>query len=191
MKNKQLSNLMLFSALISTLFYSASYPYIYAELIRHITQGYIGFEQILSCVSIIVLGSVWNKHGNKLFTKFSQFLILEVILDLILFTDVIIRNDLRFYFVLNVIIYSVVTKNLNCGIIKMRAKVNPTEELREKYDNNANSIYAGATILGTAIALAVSFTLRWLFILALIGNTIDNFFYLYIYYQIRNRVEEN
>ena len=69
----------------------------------------------------------------------------------------------------------------------MRAKVNPTEELRERYDNNSNSIYAMATIAGTAIAVVFPVGLNALFALALIGNVIDNFFYLYIYKQCMKR----
>lgn len=41
---KRLSNLMLLSNLFSTLFYSASYPYIYAETLKIVPQSYIGFE---------------------------------------------------------------------------------------------------------------------------------------------------
>lgn len=188
---RRLSNLMLLANLISTLFYSASYPYIYAELMKCVTQGYIGFEQIVSCVSTIIFGTLWNKYSSKLFSYYRQILLLEIIFDIILFTDVIIRNDLKFYFVLNVLIFAIITRNLCCGNIKMRAKVNPTEELRERYDNNANSICSGATILGTALALMFSFNLRTLFVLALIGNTIDNFFYLYIYNQIQKSESEN
>ena len=67
----------------------------------------------------------------------------------------------------------------------MRAKVNPTEELRERYDNNSNSIFAIATIAGTALAVAFPVGLNALFVLALIGNTVDNLFYLYIYKRIK------
>lgn len=42
--NKKLSNLMLFANFISTLFYSTSYPYIYAETIKVVPRWYIGFE---------------------------------------------------------------------------------------------------------------------------------------------------
>lgn len=186
MNYKKLSNLMLFSNFISTFFYSASYPYIYAELMKVITHGYISFEQFISCGSIVIFGIVWNRYGNRLFQHYRKFLLAEVVFDTYLFIDVIIRNDLKFYFVLNILIFAIITKNLMCGGIKMRAKVNPTEELRERYDNNSNSIYAIATILGTLLAVIFSFGMRSLFILALIGNTIDNFFYLYIYQKIQS-----
>ena len=180
---KRLSNLMLFSNFLSTLFYSTSYPYIYAEIMKVVSKNYISFEQIISCIGIVVFGYVWNKHGDKLFRHYTKFILLEIVADTFLFADVIIRCDLKFYFLLNVIIYTIITKNLSCGGIKMRAKVNPTDELRERYDNNSNSICAIATIAGTVIAVLSHASLETLFVLALIGNVVDNFFYLYIYKQ--------
>lgn len=182
---KKLSNLMLFGNFLCTLFYSMSYPYIYAETIKVVSRQYISIEQIISCIGIVVFGTVWNKYGDKLFKHYEQILILEVIMDIILFGHVLITGNLKFYFLFNIIVYAVVTKNLACGGIKMRAKVNPTEELREKYDNNSNSVYAIATLLGTVTALVFPVGLNILFILAFIGNTVDNFFYFYIYNKIK------
>lgn len=182
---KRLSDLMLLSNFLSTLFYSASYPYIYAEIVKVISRHYISFEQIVSCIGIVVFGSIWNKYGDRLFQHYIKFVLFEIAADTLLFADVLIRHDLKFYFLLNVIIYTLITKNMSCGGIKMRAKVNPTEELRERYDNNSNSIYAIATIAGTIIAAVLGASLDVLFVLALIGNTVDNFFYLYIYKRIK------
>lgn len=184
---KKLSNLMLFSNFLCTLFYSMSYPYIYAETIKVVSRQYISFEQIISCIGIVVFGAAWNKYGDKLFQYYRQILVLEVIMDIILFGHVLITGNLKFYFLFNIIIYAVVTKNICCAGIKMRAKVNPTEELREKYDNNSNSVYAIATLLGTVAALVLPVGLDILFILAFIGGVIDNFFYLYIYNKIIGR----
>lgn len=56
---KKLSNLILLSNLICTLFYSMSYPYIYAETIKVVPHFYIGIEQILACVGTIIFAG----HG--------------------------------------------------------------------------------------------------------------------------------
>lgn len=182
---KKLSNLMLLSNLICTLFYSMSYPYIYAETIKVVPHLYIGLEQILACLGTIIFCKLWNTYSDKLFEHYRLFLIVEIIADLILFTDVLIRNDLKFYFLLNIIIYSVITKNLCCGGTKMRAKVNPSEKEREQYDNNSSIVNAIATLIGASVAMTFDFDLRLLFVFALIGNTIDNIFFLYIYQKIR------
>lgn len=63
----------------------------------------------------------------------------------------------------------------------MRAMVNPSEREREQFDNNSNIVNAIATLVGASVAMIFNIDLKWLFILAFIGNASDNFFYLYIY----------
>lgn len=69
----------------------------------------------------------------------------------------------------------------------MRAKVNPTEKTREHYDNNNQIVSAVATLMGAGFAMVCSLDIKFLFIFALIGNIIDNFFYIYIYNKIKRR----
>lgn len=73
----------------------------------------------------------------------------------------------------------------------MRAKVNPTEKLREQFDNNDQIVYSVATLLGAGFAILITLDIKILFILALIGNVVDNIFYLYIYFKIRKGVVKN
>ena len=187
MEQKRLSNLMLFSNFISGLFYSTSYPYIYAETVKVIPRQFLGLEQILCCISTIIFCKLWNKYSDRFFNHYKKILWAEVIADIILFSDVLIRGDLSFYFLFNILIYSLITRNLTCGGTKMRAKVNPTEKLREQYDNNNQIVSAIATLLGAGFAIICPLDLTVLFIFALIGNIVDNFFYLYIYNQIKRR----
>lgn len=182
---KMLSNLMLTAAFFSDLFYAMSYPYIYAETIKVVPKPYITFEQLFACIGTIIFCKLWNRYSDHLFKYYRTILIMEIIADVFLFADVIIRNDIKFYFLLNVIIYSTITRNLSCGGVKMRAMVNPTEKLRERYDNNNNVIASVSTILGASIALLIHCNLTTLFIFAVVGNTVDNFFYLYIYNRLR------
>ena len=72
----------------------------------------------------------------------------------------------------------------------MRAKVNPTDKERERYDNNQNTCSAIASLLGATLAILTHPSLHTLFILALIGGIVDNFFYFYIYDCIRKRLED-
>lgn len=188
---KKLSNLMLLANFISTLFYSLSYPYIYAETVKVVPHLYISVEQILACLGTIVFCRLWNKHSDKLFTKYHIILGLEIIADIILFADVLIRHNLSFYFLLNIIIFALITKNVACGGTKMKARVHPTEKLREQYDNNSNIACSVATLLGAGIAIIFNMNLWLLFIFAFIGNAADNAFYLYIYYKLRGRPDES
>jgi hypothetical protein len=174
---KKLSNMMLLANFLSSLFYSMSYPYIYAETLKAVSTYYISFEQIITCISTVIFSVTWNRAGDKIFRHYRKIMIAEIIADIILFTDVII--------------FAAITKNLSCGGIRMRAKVNPTEKQREEYDNNANTVYALSTLAGTVIATITLPKINALFFLALIGNTIDNFLYLYIYQKIKETGEAN
>lgn len=182
---KRLSNLMLLANLLSTIFYSMSYPYIYKYLVEAVSSEYIGMEQLIACVGSVVIGTLWNKYGDNLFPHYAKIVVAETVADLMLFIGVIVTGNLKSYFIFNVLIYAVITKNLSCGGIKMRAKVNPTEQLRERFDNNSNSINSVATILGTLMELIFDFELSTLFILAMIGGIIDNFIYMYIFKKLR------
>lgn len=178
---KRLSNLMLLAAFTSTLFYALSYPYIYAETVKVVPTFYIGLEQILYCIGTAVFCAIWNRYSDKLFRYYRIILWGEMIADIILFSVVLITGNLGVYFLMNIIIYALITRNLACGGTKMRARVNPSEKTREKFDNNNNVVTSVATLLGAGAAIIHPLPLNVMFILALVGNCIDNVFYLYIY----------
>jgi len=178
---KHMSNLMLVANFLANLFYAASYPYIYQQTVSVVPKSYISMEQLLPCLWMIIICKAWNTFSDKLFRFYRIILYLEIICDAILFIHVIVTNDLKFYFMLNIIIYSVVTRNLSCGGTKMRAIVNPTDKERERFDNNSNIIASASTVLGASIAAIIPMPMRTLFILAFIGNIVDNLFYLKIY----------
>lgn len=176
---------MLISNFVSTLFYAMSYPYIYAETCKIVPTYYISIEQFLSCIGTVIFCWMWNKFSDKLFDYYGKIIVTEILFDVLLFSDVFLRNDLKFYFLFNVIIYSVITRNMMCGGTKMRAVVNPTDKLRERYDNNSNIVISIATLIGTTLSLILAPNIKLLFIFALIGNISDNFLLMYIYRAIR------
>ena len=172
---------MLATNLICNLFYALSYPYIYAEMMKVVDRFYISSEQIVTCLGVIIFGVLWNKVGDFLYKHYLWIVTAEIIADLIMFTHVLMTGDLKFYFVLNVLIYALITRNMANGGIRLRAKVHPDEKSRERYDNNCNIVNSIATLLGAGIAMVIPMSLTMLFIAALIGNTFDNFCYYYIY----------
>lgn len=178
---KRISNLMLLSNFLSTIFYALSYPYIYAETMKVVPTAYISLEQILACLGTIVFCKLWNTYSNKLFRHYRKFLLLEVLADTVLFADVLIRKDLSFYFLFNIIIFSIITRNICCGRTKMRAIVHPDEVTREQYDNNCNIVNSVATLLGSGIAMICPLGITLLFVFAVLGNVIDNIFDIYVY----------
>ena len=158
-----------------------SYPYIYAEMMKVVNHIYISGEQIVTCLGVIIFGLLWNKKGDVLYKHYLWIITAEIIADGFLFAHVLITGDLRFYFVLNVLIYALITRNMANGGIRLRAKVHPDERSRERYDNNCNIVSSIATLIGAGLAMVLNMSLTVLFIAALVGNVFDNFCYYYIY----------
>lgn len=166
------------------------YPYIYAEMMKVVNHFYISGEQIVTCLGVIVLGLLWNRKGDLLYRHYLWIVTAEIIADGFLFAHVLITGDLKFYFVLDVLIYALITRNMANGGIRLSAKVHPDEKSRERYDNNCNIVNSVATLLGAGIALISNMSLTMLFISALIGNVFDNFCYYYIYIKINKIIKE-
>lgn len=84
---------------------------------------------------------------------------------------------------LDTIVFAIVTKNICCGGIKLKTIRYNLEELREHFDNNNNSVSAIVTIKPIIVAMFLSFNFSIMLWLATLGNTIDNIFYIFVYYK--------
>ena len=180
---------MLVASFLSTLFYSATFPFIQKTLITAISDNLIAMNQIICCSSIVISGTIWNKFGKKLFKYFKLYLILEIVTTCSLSAFVIITNNLYVYYILDVLMCAIITRQIICGRIKLRAIRYNDEESREHFDNNDNSAYSIAAILGSVIAMVIDLDFAVMIILATIGNIIDNVFYFHIYNKETRKVE--
>lgn len=180
---------MLVATFLTTMFYSATYPYIHKEIMANVTDTLIAVNQIINCVSIILWGWVWNRY-KKLFSVYAKICILETALSISSMILVITTHNIVNYYIIDTLIFSIVTRNIVCGGIRLKCMRYQTEEERERFDNNNNSMSAVATILGSLLAIIIDLSFPVMIILATIGNAIDNVFYIFIY---RNSVkhEEN
>lgn len=181
MTRVKLSRFMLFTNFICNIFYSMSYPYIYSEMMKVVSRSYVSGEQIVTCLGVVLFGILWNKKGDFLYKHYLKIVTLEIFADTFLFVNVLITGDLKFYFILNILINAFITRNMVNGCIRLRAKVHPDEKSRECYDNNYNIMNSIATLIGSGTALLIDMNITVLFIVALIGNIFDNFCYYYIY----------
>lgn len=173
---------MLLATLLTTLFYSATYPYIHKEIVSNVSDSIIALNQIINCISIIVYGRVWNKKSDRLFKFYPMFCILETILSIGSAIWAIMSGDIVAYYIVDTLIFAIVTRNICCGGVKLRAIRYRTEKEREHFDNNNNSMSAIATIIGSFIAMILELDFNMMLILATIGNSIDNTFYICIFY---------
>ena len=177
-------DIMLVATFVTTLFYSSTYPYIYVEIMKSISNKYVAITQIICCVSVIIFSAIWNKHSEKLFKFYPLFCVLEAILSLLLLIYILgFSLNLGFYYIANTVIFAIITRNICCGGIKLRAKRYPNEEMREKFDNKNNSVSAIATLVGSGISIVLKLPIDVMIILAFIGGILDNIIYIVIFYQ--------
>ena len=144
---------MLIATFLTSLFYSATYPYIHKEIMQHITDNLIAVNQIINCLSVVVFGYMWNKYSDRLFKFYDIYCILETISTITITIFVICTKCIVAYYILDTIAFAVITRNICCGGIKLRALRYTTENEREHFDNNNNSMSAIATIIGSLIAM--------------------------------------
>lgn len=173
---------MLLATLLTTLFYSATYPYIHKEIVSNVSDSIIALNQIINCISIIVYGRIWNKQSDRLFKFYPMFCILETVVGIATTIYAILSDNILAYYILDTLVFAIITRNICCGGVKLRAIRYRTEEEREHFDNNNNSMSAIATIIGSFIAMILELDFNMMLILATIGNSIDNTFYICIFY---------
>lgn len=180
---------MILATLICTTFYSTSYPFIHKQIMYYASDNLIALNQIINCVSIVLFGFVWNKT-KRLFNFYPALCIIEGILSIGSTIFAITTHNIVAYYVIDTLIFSIVTRNICCGGIKLRAMRYNTEEQRERYDNNNNSANAIGTIVGSCLAMILDLNFETMLIVATIGNTVDNIFYICIYFKERKKISE-
>ena len=182
---KQKFDGMLLATFITTLFYSATYPYIHKEIMQNVSDTIIALNQIINCLSIVILGNLWNKKSDKLFKYYPMLCVSETILGVSSTIWAILTHNILAYYIIDTLIFAIVTRNICCGGVKLRAIRYKTETDREHFDNNNNSMSAIATIIGSMLAIILKLDFVAMLWLATIGNAVDNIFYIFIYRKTR------
>lgn len=177
---------MLMATFLTTLFYSATYPYIHKQIMMVASDWLIAVNQIINCLSIVFFGSMWNRWSDKLFKHYTAMCVAETLLGIWSTVWAICTQNIAAYYIIDTLIFAVVTRNICCGGVKLRAIRYKTESSREHFDNNNNSASAIATIIGSLIAMSLNLDFGVMLCIATFGNAIDNIFYIFIYRSTRN-----
>jgi hypothetical protein len=90
-------------------------------------------------------------------------------------------DNILAYYIMDTLIFAIVTRNIICGGNKLRALRYNTETAREHFDNNNLSANATATIVGSIVAMILKLDFISMLWVATVGNAVDNIFYIYIY----------
>lgn len=182
---------MLLATFCATLLYSMSYPYVHRVVMTGITDRAIAIINIVDCVSVIVMSTLWNKWGHRLFRYYVHLCVLEAIGSITTTVYVLLTDDIMTMYVADALVMAFVTRNIVCGGTKLRALRYPNKKLRERFDNNNNSIHSLATIIGSSLAIFLQLPFKWACIVGTIGNCVDNVFYVVIWFQTKDKEEED
>lgn len=176
---------MLVATFLTNLFYASTYPYIHKIIMMEVSNTLVAINQIVNCISVIIFGALWNKMSDRLFRFYPVFCTVETILGVLITGYVIITGNIIAYYLLDLVIFTIVTRNICCGGIRLRAIRYNSEKDREQFDNNNNSAASIATIIGSIIAMVLNLDFKIMIVLATFGNIIDNIFYIFIYYNTK------
>lgn len=177
---------MLLATFFADCFYSATYPYIYKQILAGISSDAVAAQQIVNCISVILFSALWNRFSEKLFPFYAGLCVLECLAGLCTSLYVTFHpENILMYYVLDTILFCLITRNIICGGVKLRAMCYPTEQQREHFDNSNNAVSAAATIIGSLIAIKLNLNFVHMIWLATFGNMIDNFFYINIFLKSR------
>ena len=173
---------MLTATFVADCFYSATYPYIYQQILSGISSDAVAVQQIVNCISVILFSCLWNKFSDKLYPFYAVLCVLECLAGLCTSLYVTLHPDnLLMYYILDTALFCLITRNIICGGVRLRAVRYPTEQQREHFDNANNAASAAATIIGSLIALKLNLNFVSMIWLATIGNMTDNLFYIHIF----------
>lgn len=181
---------MLVATFLTTIFYSATYPYIHRAIMQVASSPIIALNQIINCISIVFFGWIWNHRSDSLFHLYPAYCIMETALGVCSTLYAIMTGNIIAYYIIDTVLFAVITRNIICGGIKLKAIRYATEEMREQFDNNNNSAAAVATIIGSLIAISLNLEFPIMLCIATFGNAIDNIFYICIYFAERRKRNE-
>ena len=173
---------MLLATFLCTIFYTAIYPIIYKIIMSTVHKNFISINQIVTCSSIILFNSIWNKHSNKLFKYFPVLCTLEMLCTVVVAIYISInKSSITSFYILDTLICVVVTRNIIYGGNRLKALRYSNPSKRERFDNSNNSYASLATIIGASIAIVLEMDFITMVWIAAFGNCIDNILYIIVY----------
>lgn len=141
----------------------------------------MALNSIILCITGIIFPLIWNKYSDKMYNKYGYFLTLECILYTLIAVLVIMGTVTpKVYYILDTLLFALITKNIVCGNNKLLAFIYKGKD-REKFDNNSNIASNLSSLLGFTLSFILTIPTNVAFILITIGVISDNIFYYWVY----------
>ena len=174
---------------ITNIFYTATYPYIYKVLYTNVSERLIALTTIISCLSIIIFSTVWNKYGDKLYRFFPLFCIGEFVMSILLTLYLLNTYSYSSYYLYDTFSMAIITRQILCGMNRLK-RLRYTDKDREIFDNRNSAWCSAGTIIGSLIAMILNLDFVVMLWIATFGNAVDNLSYIRIYFKEQKKARE-
>lgn len=168
---------LVLSSFISGLFYALAYPTIITKLVSEVGSRVVSFNAICVSIAGIFIPIIWNKHSDTIYKKYGYLFIIETIsysiICIAVLSAIITVKD---YYILDTILFCIVSKNIICGNNKLKVLRYKDNE-REEYDNNILLVSNASSLIGFIISFIFAIPINIAFICITIGICADNFAY--------------
>lgn len=123
---------------------------------------------------------LWNKKSDRLYKTYGYLLTTEGVLYILIGFLVVIGAIIpKTYYILDTLLFAIISKNVICGNNKLLAF--RYKENREQFDNNSNIVGNASSLIGFTLNFILSLSVNVAFILITIGIVFDNIFYYQVY----------
>lgn len=175
--DKIIKDKLVLSSFISGLFYALAYPTIITKLISEVGSKIVSFNAICISIAGIFIPIMWNKYSDTIYKKYGYLFIVETITYSIICVCVILNIiSIKSYYILDTILFCIVSKNIICGNNKLKVLRYKDKE-RETFDNNISLVGDASSLVGFIISFILNIPINIAFICITIGICADNFAY--------------
>lgn len=183
---------MLVASFLVPFLCALSFPTVNQKIFSNITPKIISINSIIICVAIIILGKLWKKYETVLYKHFDKFLIAESVSYCVIVSSLLYSKINYYeYFLMDTIIFAVITKSIHFGCNTLKAQYFIDLEERKNYDNDGTIYGSAGTLLGSVLNIIVAPSVTISFLLVIAGVSVDNIIYLYLFYTLNKKEDLN
>lgn len=164
---------------ISTFLYMYSIPTVNIYIMKHIDSSLLAITQILNCISVVVIATVWNKYSAKIYKRAKVILVVDCLSLICVYFYAVKSMNIIVFFVLENLVICAITRHVNCLLNKVKSN-KYKNKAREKFDNSSQIATAIATLLGSALNIIYTFDIKNMLIIGCLGLVVDDITYLLV-----------
>lgn len=165
-----------------TILFTISNPLYQSTLFKEMGYKFLPYTTIVNQIFGILYSKLALKYEEKMFKLYKKISMIEVFtFSIITCTTLFDLIPLKWFYVLDTILYSLVTILLATVGNIVKSRLYPTPEERSKFDNTRSIVYNVASLIGSILVILVPMSVKTCLIITCIALIIDDFFYCNAY----------